>query len=290
MEIIETVDKDNKKLKLVMKPLGHKILQEAQMVYNVKLTSLIKQSVSEDTKLLSRQQLEQHIATLGIWTEDDDKQFLKLQLELRSLELMLKSGGIKISEAKNIALKMKMKRAILLVLYNRHTQFDGITMESIADNEKFKFLITKCIMVAENDVPLFINIEDYEARQEEQAAIDAATTLASRLYGYDQHAEDKLVENQWLKQFEFADNQGRLINKDDKLIDIQGRLINENGRFIDEQGNLIDNKGRPVDEDGNFIVDTKPFIDDDTGKPVVLKQKQKQKKKKSKKSNKKSKG
>lgn len=284
MEIIETVDKDNKKLKLVLKPLGHKILQEAQMVYNVKLTSLIKQSVSEDAKLLSRQQLEQHIADLGIWTEDDAKQFLKLQLELRSLELVLKTGGIKISEAKNIALKMKMKRAILLVLYNRHTQFDGITMESIADNEKFKFLITKCIMFAENDVPFFINIQDYEERQDEQASVDAATTLASQLYGYDQHAENSLVENQWLKQFEFADNQGRLINKNDKLIDIEGRLINEDGRFVDEQGNLVDNKGRPVDESGNFIVDTKPFLDDETGKPIVLKQKKKKSKKKNKKS------
>ena len=114
MEIIETVDKDNKKIKLVLKPLGHKVLQEAQMVYNVKLTSLIKQSVSEDTKLLSRQQLEQHIADLGIWTQDDAKQFLKLQLELRSLELVLKSGGIKISEAKKIALKNENEKSTFI--------------------------------------------------------------------------------------------------------------------------------------------------------------------------------
>lgn len=100
--IIETVDTNGKKLKLSIRPLGYKILQEAQMVYSVKLTSLIKRSVSEDAQLLSRQQLEQHLGDLGIWTEQDGRQFLQLQLELRSLELKLKEGGIKVSEAKKL--------------------------------------------------------------------------------------------------------------------------------------------------------------------------------------------
>lgn len=270
---INTVDTDGKKLTLSVKPLGYKILQAAQMVYSVELTSLIKRSVLENAQLLSRQQLEQYLDNLGLWTEDDNRQFLRLQLELRSLELKLKEGGIKVSEAKKIALEMKTKRAVLIILYNRRAQFDGITMESIADNQKFKFLIVKCIVVAENDTPFFAGIEDYEARQNEQASVDAATVLAGQLYGYDEDTEANLIENKWLKEFKFADKQGRLIDGDKKLIDMEGHLIDESGRFVDKQGKFVDDRGRPVDEKGNFVIKTKPFIDDKTGKPLVSKKK-----------------
>lgn len=270
---ISTVDTNGKKLTLFIKQLCYKILQEAQMVYNVELTSLIKRSVSDNAQLLSRQQLEGYLESLGLWTEDDNKQFLRLQLDLRSLELKLQEGGIKVSKAKTIALEMKMKRAVLLILYNRRAQFDAITMESIADNKKFKFLIVNCVVSDENNMRFFSSIEDYEERQDEQAAIDAATVLAGKLYGYDKDTEANLIENKWLKEFKFADKQGRLINDDNKLVDIEGHLIDKDGRFVDIKGKFVDDKGRPVDEDGNFTMKTKPFIDDKTGKPLSSKKK-----------------
>lgn len=267
--IVNTVDKDGKKLQLTIQMPGHKILQEAQMVYNVELTSLIKQSVSGNKQLFSKQQLERHLYDLGVWTETDAKKFLQLQIELRESELKLKQGGIPISEAKTIALTMKAKRAVLLVLYNQRSQFDAITMEALADNHKFKFLLTKCVLLGETDVPFFVSINDYDTRQNDQSAIDVATIFAGLMYGYDENTEAKLVENQWLEQFEFADDKGRLVDNKKRLIDSEGRLINEDGRFIDEKGNLVDNLGRPIDEDGNFVVKkTKPFTDDE-GKPVT---------------------
>ncbi len=273
--IIDTVDQDGNALKLVVRKIGHKILQDAQMVYNVRLTTLIKRSVSQDEELLSRQQLEQHLESLGVWNQEDAKSFLKLQLELRALELKLKCGGIKISEAKRIAMDMKTKRAVLMVLHNRRSQFDSITMESIADNEKFKFLIVRCVLLAENNTPFFVDVEDYESRQKETASIDVATFLAGKIYGYDQDTEANLVENQWLKEFDLADNKGRLIDDKKRLIDRDGRLIDENGRFINEKGRFVDDKGRPVDKDGNFIIIRKPFIDDKTGQPLKSKKKRK---------------
>ncbi len=268
--IIKTVDENGKRLELVILTPGHKVLQDAQMVYNVELTSMIKQSVSGGDKLLSRQQLEQHLGELGIWTEKDAKQFLRLQLELRESELKLKQGGIKISEAKTIALGMKSKRALLLILYGRRSQFDAITMESIADNRKFKFLITKCVVMSKDNMPFFINIEDYELRQNETSAVDAATILAGQIYGYDKQMESNLTENKWLQQFNFADKQGRLIDENNRLIDTNGNLVNGDGRFVDKEGSLVDNQGRPVDENGDFVVnETKPFTDD-SGKPLKI--------------------
>lgn len=261
--VITTTDKDGKELKLDIKQPGHKTLQEAQMVYNVELTSLIRSSIANNSQLFSREQLEKHLGDLGIWTEKDARLFLQLQIELRASELKLKQGGIKVSEAKKIAIQMKTKRAALLGLYNRRSQFDSITMESMADNKKFKFLITKCVVVNESNIPFFTNTDDYEKRQNEKASIDAATSLANKLYGYNDNVVSDLVENKWLQEFNFADDEGRLINDDGELIDIDGLLVNEDGRFINKQGQFVDNEGRLIDVDGNFIIDkVKPFIDD----------------------------
>ncbi len=261
--VIETIGEDGEKLKLDIKPIGHKVLQEAQMVYNIELTSLIRRSIADDSQLFSREQLEKHLGDLGIWTEEDARLFLQLQIELRASELKLKQGGIKVSEAKNIAIQMRTKRAALLSLYNRRSQFDSITMESMADNKKFKFLITKCVVVNESNIPFFTNIDDYEKRQNEKASVDVATSLASRIYGYNSNFESDLTENKWLKEFNFADDEGRLINSDGKLIDIDDRLVNEDGRFVNEQGKFVDNEGRLIDVDGNFVIEKiKPFIDD----------------------------
>jgi hypothetical protein len=227
-------------------------------------------SVTNGTQLFSRQQLEKHMNDLGIWTAKDIRQFLQLQLELRELELQLKKGGIKVTEAKAIALKMRTKRSLLLELYNRRSQFDSITMESMADNKKFKFLVKECVMTEEG-VPFFASIDDYENRQEEISAIDSATEMAAYLHGYDKDSETNLVENQWLREFDFADGDGNLINEEGHLVDIDGRLVNTDGRFVDKDGNFIDSLGRRIDDNGDFVVEkTKPFIDD-RKKPSVKK-------------------
>lgn len=261
--VVKTSDEEGNDLELFIRTPGHKVLQEAQMVYNVKLTALIRQSIADGSQLFSKEQLEQHLQELGIWTDKDARQFLELQIELRSSELKLKQGGIKISEAKKIAMRMKVQRLTLLSLYNRRSQFDGITMESMADNHRFKFLITKCVIHKKEDMPFFANIQDYEKRQNERCAVDAASELAGHLYGYDRNMESTLTENEWLREFNFADDQGRLIDENGHLIDEHGNLVNEDGRFVDKDGNFIDHQGIRIDKNGDFIVEkTKPFIDD----------------------------
>jgi hypothetical protein len=149
-------------------------------------------------------------------------------------------------------------------------------MESIADNQKFKFLLTKCVMIKESGIPMFSDVDDYESKQNTTFAIDAATALAGQIYGYDKQMEINLVENKWLNKFNFSDNQGRLVDEDGRLINVNGDLVNEDGRFVDDQGNLVDNQGRPVDENGDFVVsEIKPFTDDD-GKAIVTNTKKKQ--------------
>lgn len=282
--VVDTTNKDGGKLRLVVRVPGHKILQDAQMVYSVELTALMKKSVADGSQLFSKQQLDTYLNNLGIWTEDDAKAFLRLQFEIRALEYELRKGGLTVSGGKNIAIAIRIKRKIMMGLYGKRSQFDAITMESMADNKKFKFLMARCVTVQIDNKPFFANIDDYDLRQGEQAAVDTATVLAGMLYGYDRQSEANLVENKWLTDFKFADDSGRLIDDKGRLVNEDGSLIDENGRFVDESGNFIDNQGRRVDENGDFVVEADPFIDDTTGEPLVKPQKKRtQKTKKSKK-------
>jgi len=280
---VQTMNTNNEKIKLTVKMPGHKLLQDAQMVYNVAMTAFIKQSANGES-LLSRDQLERYLSEIGVWTQDDAKKFLQLQIELRECELKLKTGGMKVSEARQLALRMKIKRNMLFSLYTKRSQFDSITMESMAENKKFKFLITKCVFYEDEDVLFFKNIEDYENRQEEKAVIDVTTAFAGRMYGYQSDHESNLTENEWLKKYGFSDDQGRLVDDCGRLVDESGRLIDEEGRFIDQDGNFVDNQGRRIDQYGEFVIENpKPFIDD----LGVTKKTRTTKKKKTKKQNKK---
>ena len=94
----------------IRKP-SNKLIQSAQMAYNVKLASLIKASaISKDDSLLSRSQLDRYLKDIGIWTNEDQMNVFKLQTDVIALSAKLNAGGIKLIEAKVIAIDLKIKR------------------------------------------------------------------------------------------------------------------------------------------------------------------------------------
>jgi len=262
-DTIETIDKNGNAIKLLFVMPGTKIIQEAQMAYNIKISELMRKSVKSDEKLLSRSQLDNYLLDLGIWTKEDQSIFIQLQIQLRDLEKKLKTGGIKVSEARQIAIDMRNKRNELLMIYNKRSQFDEITMESIAEDHRFKFLISRCVLDSLTNQPFFKDINDYINRQDEKASVDSAKVLASHWFGYKENFARDLPENKWLSEYGFVNSDGALIDGSGNLIDSDGRKINKNGRFINDQGELIDIEGNRVDENGELIIESKPLIKDD---------------------------
>jgi len=264
---VKTKDVDNKDIELFINIPTNRIIQDAQMQYNAKLAQLIRDSANGETQFLTRGQLQDYLRKLGIWTEKDQTRFIQLQLEIRDLELKLSLGGIKLSEAKNIAIDISRKRTQLLDLYNKRSKFDSVTIESIAENHKFKFTLIRC-SVDSSGQPYFKNMEDYENRQGEFAAIDLAQQLASMAFGYNKDFATSLPEYQWLKKHNFMNNDGELIDQDGHCIDLLGKRVDKNGRWINEDGQLVDIDDNVINEEGDFIVeDPKPFLDEN-GNPI----------------------
>lgn len=242
------------------------------MAYNLRMAELMRRgSQNPSQRLMLRAELEEYLAKMGVWTLRDQAEVEKLALEIRAHELMLKKGGIKVSEGRALALEMAEKRQLILEKHQKRLQFDSATIESQAENFRFEFLLVKCLVSADTGKPFLRNHDEYIERQDERAIVDCAGALANMVYGVDDSVQKNMFEMKWLKDAGMINDDGRYTRPDGTIVDRNGRLINEDGRYIDREGNLIDTFGRPVDEHGNLLVDdSKPFIDDETGETVVI--------------------
>lgn len=238
--------------------------REAQKVYNQAFTDAIK------SKCVVRAKMDELLEDQGLWNQDKQIKFTKLQQDILDSERKLAKGGISLKEAKEIAIQMKKDREEIRSLISVRTSLDNHSAEGQADNARFNYLVSSCLVYNDsNKQPYFSNMEDYLNRSNEEVAIVAAQHLASMLYGLDNDYELNLPENKFLKKFKFIDDKLRYINKQGQLTDADGRLVDENGRYVDGTGNFVDKFGNRVDKDGEYVVEYKPFLDED-GNPIIL--------------------
>lgn len=264
-------DDNGQDINLVVIYPGHRIIQDANLQYNYKISLLIRQAAKGEERLLMRSEIEDYLLKMGIWTKEDALKMEQLGTRVRACELMLRKGGLKKSEGRQIAIEMGELRNEMLRLYKKRQQLDSATVESVAENHRFNFLASKCICVESGSEQYFNNLDDYIDRSSGSVAIQGAGILAKMLYGLDNNARSNLFEIQWLKKAGFIDDAGRYVNKKGELTDKDGRRVNEDSRYINENGQLIDKSGNLVDVRGDFFVnEPKPFIDDETGELIEL--------------------
>jgi hypothetical protein len=236
--------------------------REAQKVYNQAFTDAIK------SKSVVRAKLDDLLEDQGLWNDEKQVKFTTLQRDLLDGEKRLAKGGFSLNEAKDLAVKMKGIRDEIRDLISVRTSLDNHSAEGQADNARFNYLVSACVVYNDTKQPYFRDMEDYLNRATEQVALLGAQNLANMLYGLDNDYESGLPENKFLKKYKFVDDKLRLIDKKGRLIDAEGRLIDDSGRFIDEEGNFVDKYGNRVNSDGDYIVETKPFLDDN-GNPII---------------------
>lgn len=221
---------------------------------------------------LLRDQLEQELRKRKLWSDEREMEYQALRTDVIDMEYRLAKGGIKLSEAKQIALDMKQKRNQMVELLSSRTDLDSNTCEGRADAVRFNYLFANCLVYEENGNPYFPGgLDEYLSRQNDPVSAVGATEFFYLISDTEQ-VDDNLPENKFLKKFNFVNQKYQLVDKQGKLVDSKGRHINENGNFIkwtsDTEYIFVDINGRPLDENGNFKIDYEPFLDDD-GNPIV---------------------
>lgn len=254
---------NEKEVEFLVKSPSLENQREAQKVYNQAFTDAIK------SKSVVRAKLDDLLQDQGLWDDEKQAKFTDLQKQLLDGERRLAKGGFGLSEAKRVAIEMKELREKVRELISVRTSLDNHSAEGQADNARFNYLVSACVVYNDTKEPYFKNMEEYLNRATEQVSLLGAQNLANMLYGLDNDYETNLPENKFLKKYKFIDEKLRLVDKKGRLIDAEGRLVDDNGRFIDEQGNYVDKFGNKVDEEGEYVVDAQPFLDDE-GNPVIL--------------------
>jgi len=237
--------------------------REAQKIYNQSFTDAIK------SKSVVRAKLDDLLKDQGLWNDEKQAQFNLLQKEILEGEKRLAKGGFSLNEAKDLAISIKSKRDEIRELISVRTSLDNHSAEGQADNARFNYLVSVCVVYNDTKEAVFKDMEDYLNRSTEEVAILGAQNLANMLYGLDNDYESNLPENKFLKKYKFVDTDLRLIDKQGRLIDADGRLIDSEGRFIDDSGNFVDKFGNRVDKNGDYVVEAEPFLDEN-GKPIIL--------------------
>lgn len=268
-DTVTGLDAAGNTVKVVVKQPSPKDYRDAQLAYN----KAFKEALESGAML--RQKLQDFLIDQGIWSEDKQKQYDNLVNDIHSGEDALKSGGIKLSEARNVAIKLRDLRARFRSLIADRQSYDTNCVEGQADNARFNFLVTRCVFKEDGVSKVWPTIESYDEAGSEDWAVKAASKLAEMMYGLDSDYDKNLTENKFLVQYKFARDDLRLVNKEGHLVDVDGRLINEEGRFVayrdDATQYFVDRDGNEVTEDGEKKVEFKPFLDDD-GNPVDLSQ------------------
>ena len=216
---------------------------------------------------LLRDQLEGELRKRKLWNDEQEQEYQTLRQEVLDGDFKLQKGGIKLSQAKNVALTMSQKRNEMIDLLSSRTELDSNTCEGKADAARFNFLFACCLVYDDTGNPYFPNrLDDYIKQADDTVSIKGATEFYYLISG-NSSIDDQLPENQFLKKFKFVDDKLRLIDKDGRLIDTEGRHIDEYGNWIqwneDGSSTKVDITGRAINEEGDFDIEHSPFLDDD---------------------------
>ena len=271
-ECLTIKNEDGSDIEICVVSPTHKMIQEANLIYNMKIASCIRDGQESNERLLLRAEVEDYLIKTNVWSNTDKLKMEEFGMGIRARELMLKKGGLKISEGRQIAIEMNELRNQMLQLYTKRQQLDSATIESAAENHRFNFLASQCILNKLTEKPCYKNFNDYLSRSHEIVAMEGAKKLAKMLYGLEENIKSSIFEIKWLKKAGFINEEGKYTDRNGQLTDKDGRHINKDGRYINEEGNLIDKSGNFVDEKGDFIIEPKPFVDDDTGNPIEFKE------------------
>lgn len=254
---------DDKETTFEIRPITLADQREAQKVYNQAFSDAVKSGS------IVRARLDDLLKEQGLWDDNKQREFVTIQTKLAHNEQLLAKGGISIKQARSVAIDMKRLREQMRDLIAVKTELDTHTAEGQADNARFNYLVSVCVVYKDNKQQYFKSYEDYLNRAVTPVAILGAQKLASIMYGLDSDFEKKLPENKFLITYKLVNEDLEYVDSKGRPVDEEGRLIDENGRFINEEGKFVDKDGNLVDDKGDYVIEFKPFLDDE-GKPIEI--------------------
>jgi hypothetical protein len=274
--IIEVKNESGEIVKIFIKKPTSQVLSGAQRVSAKVWTDCVRD------KIMTKQELKNFMYENNIWDQSRDLQQMNITSEIQKLEKELYIGKngqkvMKTSEAKEIAIRMRILRADLRDLIAEKLSLEQNTAEAIAENAKFDYIVATCTF-HEDGRRVYSNLDEYNENSDSNVAYEAATAMAQLLYSLDKNFEKNLPENRFLVNQGLVNEDLALVNKEGETVDTRGRRINEFGYYINGDGERTDIDGNLLDEEGNYLPSVKYVEDSEEQDPPVAEKKTTRKK------------
>jgi len=222
----EIINEGGEKVEIYVRKPTNGELTRAEKV-RVKSWSKFK----SDPDIMSKVQLNRYLEERGIWDKQKEDDKKKLEKEIAELQDTLLRPGkkkVKLSEARNTAIQLRIKRTKYRELISEKIELESNTTESLADNARFDFLVTCCTFYKDEDKKVYNSVDEYNNDSTDTAFI-AASALGQLLYNLTDSFEASLPENEFLISQNLA-NEKTLA------------LIDFDGNYVDEDFNVIATK------------------------------------------------
>jgi hypothetical protein len=253
--------KDGKEIQLIIK---NPTLKEREEAESIRIRAW-NRAINEGAPFAEK--LNDVLRKQGLWDDEKDDKLSKLRVELADIFDKLEKGGIKLSEAKELALRARgIRNEVNIVTFDR-VRYASTTVEGISSDKEFQYLVYAMVYYNDNaNKKYFKDFNDYLNRVADIDSYQISGKVAEILYGGN---ESEWPENKFLKNFKFVNEKLQLVNKDGHLVDTEGKLIDEDYNYIkygpDGQKIIVDQDGNPVE----FKEESKPFLDDE-GNPISI--------------------
>lgn len=198
-------DEQDNDIELRFKSLNQVILTKGDFVYRENFSKAIRAGImtnAEANKLLRDR---------NIWTEEQERELVDLQIELAQLEDKLIKIKKRDAESLGIFNKIKeVRRSIADINSIRSSVVDN-TAESVAAEMRTQFYASECTVYNNSGKKVFRDMKDFLMRLDEKVALDAYRQALinnyERALGIDiNNLEDsKLPEDEWLDKLKEVD-------------------------------------------------------------------------------------
>jgi hypothetical protein len=213
----EGKNEDNQLVSLEVRQPTQAQSMDATILYNKKFKEYV------DKGLILNAKLDKVMKEQGIWDDVKDQEYRELIIDLQDKIKLLKKGG-KLSEARKLAIDIKIARNKLYLMRAERTEFEKVTVESLAEQDKFENLVIVCTVYADNGNPVWKNVDAYKNDQSE-VSYKAANHMMELLYNLDANYENNLPENSFLRKYNLLNDKGELTDKAGNLVDVDMKPV-----------------------------------------------------------------
>jgi hypothetical protein len=252
-------------ISITVKKPGNQLLSRAQRIAAKAWNECVNDGI------MTKKELQKYMEKHDIWNKEKEKKENDKVKQITEYEkkLYLKDGKakkMKLSEARDIAIKMRIARAELRDLIAERLGMESNTAEALSDNTRFDFLVANCTFDENGQNKVYNSLDDYLEKSDDDVAFAAATALAELMYSIDKDVEANLPENRFLSKFKYVNDDLSLVDKEGHRVDSKGRRVDDDGYYINDENQRVDLEGNLLDEEGNYIPSV--TYTDDSGKII----------------------